>query len=178
MTPGDAFRHLGLTSEVTVRQLKKRYHRMVFEHHPDRNPGNQDSVRQFVRARQAYLIARRHLAGQPSAARCQQCGREGDLLTGLDRRKCCRMCLLRGRGWLSLPAPPTVIVSCAFAIIAMIISASCLTMQIVTGDRAYGWVAIIASTSMLLFLALISVFVGYAEPSASRRRKKARGSHP
>lgn len=171
MTPGDALRHLGLTSRATQRQLQRRYHRMVFEHHPDRNPGNDDSVREFVRARQAYLIARRHLAGQPSAARCQRCGREGELLTGLDRRQCCRMCLLRGRNWLSLPAPPTVIVSCAFAIIAMIVSASCLALQIVTGDRAYGWSAIVASTSMLVFLALISILVGYAEPSVARRRR-------
>lgn len=171
-TRADAMAFLGLNLSDDMQRLRSRYRRLAFENHPDRNPGDQRSYERFKRVREAYLLARQHFESDPgSGGRCAVCGRIAVLQVGIDRRQCCRMCLLRGRRWSSLPAPPTVLVSCAFAFLAMIVAIVCLMMQLLTGSVALGWMALISSGSMLLFLAVISIRIGYAaKPVRTRER--------
>lgn len=47
---------LGVSKEVTEKQLKKRYRELAKQYHPDKNPGNKQAEQKFKEIAQAYQI--------------------------------------------------------------------------------------------------------------------------
>mmetsp|Transcript_14280 Transcript_14280/g.17980 ORF Transcript_14280/g.17980 Transcript_14280/m.17980 type:complete len:293 (-) Transcript_14280:1214-2092(-) len=52
----DPFQILEISSDATVRDIKKQYRKMSLEKHPDRNPDNPLAVQEFIRLTKAYNI--------------------------------------------------------------------------------------------------------------------------
>lgn len=53
----DPFDILGVTSEATVREIKKAYRKLSLEMHPDKNPDNPLAVQEFIRLTKAYNVS-------------------------------------------------------------------------------------------------------------------------
>lgn len=60
----DYYRVLGLTREASNDAIKKAYRKLVFEHHPDRNPDNKEAEARIREINAAYEIV-----GDPEARR-------------------------------------------------------------------------------------------------------------
>ena len=53
----DPFDILGVTTEATVREIKKAYRKLSLEMHPDKNPDNPLAVQEFIRLTKAYNVS-------------------------------------------------------------------------------------------------------------------------
>lgn len=61
----DPFQILDVSSDATIRDIKKQYRRLSLEKHPDKNPDNPLAVQEFIRITKAYNVSvpsRRHWA--------------------------------------------------------------------------------------------------------------------
>lgn len=56
MSRMDYYRILGISREASGEDIKKAYRKLVFEHHPDRNPGNSDAEETIREINRAYEI--------------------------------------------------------------------------------------------------------------------------
>jgi len=52
----DPYRVLGLESRATAEEIKRAYRKLALRHHPDRNPGDQESEERFKSISQAYQV--------------------------------------------------------------------------------------------------------------------------
>ena len=52
----DPYETLGVPRNATEEEIKKAFRRLALKHHPDRNPGSQESEEKFKEANQAYEI--------------------------------------------------------------------------------------------------------------------------
>jgi len=52
----DYYEVLGISKTATEQEIKSAYRKMALQHHPDRNPENQDSEEKFKEAAEAYSI--------------------------------------------------------------------------------------------------------------------------
>ena len=58
MAKRDYYEVLGVDREAGEGEIKKAYRKLAFEHHPDRNPGDQDAEARFKEATEAYEVLR------------------------------------------------------------------------------------------------------------------------
>ncbi|WP_370980016.1 molecular chaperone DnaJ [Agaribacterium sp. ZY112] len=56
MSKRDYYEILGVSKDVSEKDLKKAYRRVAMKHHPDRNPDNKESEEKFKEASEAYEI--------------------------------------------------------------------------------------------------------------------------
>ncbi|HKC93203.1 MAG TPA: DnaJ domain-containing protein, partial [Nitrospira sp.] len=52
----DFYRVLGVSREASNDVIKKAYRKLVFEHHPDRNPNNKDAETKIREINEAYEV--------------------------------------------------------------------------------------------------------------------------
>lgn len=69
----DFYDVLGVARDATQAQLKKAYHKLALEHHPDKNPGNREAEEKFKEAATAYAV----LSDAEKRARYDQFGHDG-----------------------------------------------------------------------------------------------------
>lgn len=55
-TERDYYEILGVAKDADAAELKRAYRRLAMDHHPDRNPGNQESEARFKEASEAYQV--------------------------------------------------------------------------------------------------------------------------
>lgn len=53
----DPFSILGVSTDATVREIKKAYRKLSLEMHPDKNPDNPLAVQEFIRLTKAYNVS-------------------------------------------------------------------------------------------------------------------------
>ena len=53
----DPFEILGVTTDATMREIKKSYRKLSLEMHPDKNPDNPLAVQEFIRLTKAYNVS-------------------------------------------------------------------------------------------------------------------------
>jgi molecular chaperone DnaJ len=56
MKKRDYYEVLGVTRTATEEEIKKSYRRLAMEHHPDRNPGDEEACERFKEAAEAYEV--------------------------------------------------------------------------------------------------------------------------
>jgi molecular chaperone DnaJ len=56
VTKRDYYEILGLGRDAALDDIKKSYRQMALKYHPDRNPGNDDAVKRFKEAAEAYEV--------------------------------------------------------------------------------------------------------------------------
>jgi molecular chaperone DnaJ len=54
MTRADFYRVLGISRDASDEEIKKAYRRLVFQHHPDRNPGDKQAEAKIREINEAY----------------------------------------------------------------------------------------------------------------------------
>ena len=52
----DYYEILGVERDATDQQIKSAYRKLALQHHPDRNPNNQEAEERFKEAAEAYAI--------------------------------------------------------------------------------------------------------------------------
>ena len=60
MSDIDYYTLLGVEPGASPAEIKRAYRRLVFRHHPDRNPDNKDAVNQFKQILEAYEVLSDH----------------------------------------------------------------------------------------------------------------------
>lgn len=167
MTLREALAVMGPLAATDRALLKTRYRRLAFLHHPDRNGNSPASYALFTRINRAYHLLDRLLAdgevvdSQP----CRRCGQRPARLIGLDRNPYCRDCLVYAGGRRLLPAPPTVVASCAVAAGAQAFAFIALCVFLATGAPRYGVAALALSCAGLLALAVSALRIGQVAPA-------------
>lgn len=58
MAKRDYYEVLGVERDASEGEIKKAYRKLAFDHHPDRNPGNQEAEARFKEATEAYEVLR------------------------------------------------------------------------------------------------------------------------
>lgn len=56
MTKKDYYEVLGVSKSANQTEIKKAYHKLAMQHHPDRNPGNAEAEKKFKEINEAYEI--------------------------------------------------------------------------------------------------------------------------
>src|SRR5581483_8584614 len=56
MTKAEAYSILGVTSDENISIIKRKYHKLVSQYHPDKNPGNKEAEEKFKRIQSAWEI--------------------------------------------------------------------------------------------------------------------------
>lgn len=165
MTVSEAFETLGIAPTVDGDVIRASYRRLAFELHPDRNKGDAGSVGRFKRVVRAYAVLNRKLRLEKRpmrdanrAGECPKCGKFTTLLPGLDGGHACADCLTTW-GRRMLPAPPTVVASCAFAASAMVVALAELAAFVRTGLPVCGVAALAASVAVVLSTAITCIMV-------------------
>lgn len=173
-----AFDALGLKPDASPQRIHRRYRRLAFAYHPDRNK-SRTGVKLFNRVSQAYRFlktfntsnAALHVDDDVEHV-CRKCNRVSELHVGLDRNLYCRDCLLSIDGHRGLPSPPVVFASFAFAMATLFGSCATLAAHFVTGHYALAWMAIVLASVSFLSVALTAVAVGLAaQPKRERHRR-------
>lgn len=98
---------LGLARGVSTPEIRRAYRRLALQHHPDRNAGDPDAQRRFVRISRAYRALADHLrSGRTTPpGPCPTCGRCERVYPFPDGTQRCKHCLLaRAARFLPLPA--------------------------------------------------------------------------
>ncbi len=166
LTPRQAFAVLGLPPDAGRDQVRTRYRRLAFLHHPDRNHASADSFRRFRRISHAYHTLRTWLdacdAGE-THGECACCRRPGPTRRGLDGRARCRDCLASAWGRRFLPSPPVVVAGCGFAIAALTAGVVSLLMFLATSRVVYGTWALVCGLAALVFLAGLALIVVHVD---------------
>ncbi len=54
LKPGEEYSILGLRSGASEEEVRKAFRRLALQYHPDRNPGNEEALKQFKKIREAY----------------------------------------------------------------------------------------------------------------------------
>ena len=173
-----AFEALGLKPDASQQRIHRRFRRMAFRYHPDRNR-TQSAADIFKRASEAYQFLRTynacnvsHCVDDEFECVCRKCNRVSKLHAGLDRNLYCRDCLLSIDGHRGLPAPPIVMAS--FALAMAILFGSCVTFvaYFVTGGSWLAWMTILlASVSFILTAATAIAVELAAQPRRPRHRR-------
>jgi len=73
MAKRDYYEILGVSRDASKEELKKAYRKLAMEHHPDRNPGNDEAEDKFKEAAEAYEI----LSHDEKKAKYDRFGHEG-----------------------------------------------------------------------------------------------------
>ena len=176
MTIQEAIAIMGPFAAEDRARLKSRYRRLAFLHHPDRNGSSHASYAHFTRINQAYHLLDRLLESEGSwnSALCAGCGVRPARLRGLDRNPYCRDCLMFAGGRRLLPAPPTVIASCAFAAVAQAVALIELFVFLATNNPLHGIVTLTSAGAGIIFLAVTAILIGRTAPATPRGRKGRR----
>ena len=69
----DLYEVLGVARDASASDIKKAYHRLAKQHHPDLNPGNKDAEEKFKEAANAYQV----LSDEEQRQRYDRFGHEG-----------------------------------------------------------------------------------------------------
>ncbi len=72
MTKRDYYEILGVTRDATEEEIKKAYHKLARQYHPDFNPGNKEAEEKFKEITEAYRV----LSDKEERARYDRFGRE------------------------------------------------------------------------------------------------------
>ncbi len=179
MTVASAFETLGLVSTASLREVQTAYRRLAFEYHPDRNPGDARSLLRFKQTTRAFgVLAAKFRADKGRAdeglepGECAACGMYTLLRAGLDGNRYCQECHTLARRHRSLPAPAAVIVSCGFAIVALLVSVVSLALFLGGADVRYGVVSLAASVLALLSLTVTCLTVVQVARTHDMRRRR------
>ncbi len=160
MTVTQAFAILGLPTDASPMTVKSTYRRLAFVHHPDRNPDCRDSLARFQQVSRAFQTLeakfRVDAAAHPPetlSGECAGCGSYALVRDGLDGSRYCVDCLTsRLGGRRGLPGPMVVVATCGFAIVLLVVAATCLVMGLATDIARYSMAALV-----LTGLALVSL---------------------
>jgi translocation protein SEC63 len=66
----DPFDILGVSTEATIKEIKKAYRRLSLEMHPDKNPDNPLAVQEFIRLTKAYNVSIHQSITNQTCNRC------------------------------------------------------------------------------------------------------------
>ncbi|MCB9865341.1 MAG: J domain-containing protein [Phycisphaerales bacterium] len=182
MTIDEAIALMGTSAVESRARLKVRYRRLAVLHHPDRNGNSPASYAAFTRINHAYHLLDQLLARQDGGVlgMCTGCGERPARARGLDRNPYCRDCLVYAGGRRLLPAPPTVIASCAFAAVAEGVALLALVVFLISGAPRYGVAALVFAGAGIVSLAISAVLIGRVAPkhvlARSPRRMPVGGS--
>ena len=69
----DYYELLGLSRDADLEEIKKRYRKLAFKYHPDRNKGSKEAEELFKQVTEAYEV----LCDPQTRARYDQCGEAG-----------------------------------------------------------------------------------------------------
>lgn len=53
-------------SNITVDELKKRYHKLALQYHPDKNGGSEESKQRFQTIQEAFEVVKKHISSEQS----------------------------------------------------------------------------------------------------------------
>jgi len=171
MTLDEAIAIMGPSCVADRARLRARYRRLAFLHHPDRNPDDAASFSRFKEIGRAYRLLEELLRRQDvcDGQMCARCNQRLGLRRGLDRNVYCRDCLVYDGGRRLLPAPPTVIASCACAAAAQLAALALLLVHLGTGRRMFAVGALVAALFGLMLLATSALLIGQAARQRRRR---------
>lgn len=139
VTPSECLRILGLGESASIPEIKRAYHRLALQSHPDRNGGDEAARRRFITVVTAYRalarIARDVEAGR-EVGHCRSCRQFGEIVKTLDGVKRCQRCAL---SWSSrlLPMPATVVVRCTVSLLLFMLAGVCLAVAFWDGKFSY-----------------------------------------
>lgn len=167
MTLREAIALMGPLAATDRALLKTRYRRLAFLYHPDRNGNSSASFALFTRINRAYHLLDGLLASGEvvDSQPCLRCGQRPARLIGLDRNPYCRDCLVYAGGRRLLPAPPTVVASCALAAGAQATAFIALCVFLATGAPRYGVAALALAGAGLIVLAASALLIGQVAPA-------------
>jgi hypothetical protein len=172
-----AFEALGLRPDANPERIHRRFRRLAFLYHPDRNR-TQPDANLFKHVSQAYRFLKKfnttgdHDLGDQLDCVCHKCDRVSELHAGLDRNLYCRDCLLAIDGHRGLPSPPIVFASFGFAMTTLFGSCATMVAFLMTGYLLLGWTTLMLASVSFLSIATTAITVSLAaEPKRDRHRR-------
>jgi hypothetical protein len=180
LTPAQAFAILGLPTSADALKVKSTYRRLAFVHHPDRNPECAKSLARFQQVSRAFqtLEAKFRIDAEARppevlSGECQACGAYALLREGLDGNWACFDCLVSAEGrLLGLPGPIAVMATCGFAIVTLVVAATCLGMGLALDNASYGVAALILSVLAIASLVWTCLTAVYRAPPTGGHRRR------
>lgn len=177
-----AFETLGLRPDANPERIHRRFRRLAFLYHPDRNKTQTDASL-FKRVSQAYRFLKRFGADIDGRHHdnkvecvCHKCDRVSELYVGLDRNRYCRDCLLSIDGRRGLPSPPIVFASFGFAMATLFVSCVTMLAFFTTGHMLLGWTTLLLAGVSFLSIATTAITVSLtAHPKRNRHRRSLLG---
>lgn len=161
VSPAECMRILGLSGPSSVEQIKRSYRELALRLHPDTNRGDEAARAQFVRVSEAYrtLIRAARAAQQGrKVGACAECGRFGEVATGLDGSSLCLRCMLEPGGGRLLPLPVLAVAKCLTTILLLVVGGYLLYRAATAGEpRLVTIWSLAALATGLLSLAVLAL---------------------
>ncbi len=172
-----AFEALGLRPDANPERIRRRFRRLAFLYHPDRNKTQPDAtlfkrISQAYRFLTKYKIDDEHSSLNETEFVCHKCNNVAELHTGLDRNRYCRDCLLSIDGRRGLPSPPIVFASLGFATAMLLGSCVTFVLYLWKGQSSLGFTTLLLAIISFVSVAITAITVGLtAQPKRDRRRR-------
>lgn len=155
---------LGLARGASLPEVCHAYRRLALRHHPDRNVGDPDAQRRFVRISRAYRVLADHLkSGVPTPpGPCPTCGRHERVFPFPDGTQRCKRCLL-ARTARFLPLPALVWVRFYGVMACMAGSAGMIWLGLPSGRQHWLAASLLFNLAGMTWLAAATVWIARSE---------------